>query len=1528
MATDGADNGQVHGGDEEVISYFTTGAPIIFDFIAFLQGLSPKLKEVPTVEKCDFILFFCQSFSETKTDIESALLELSNTEPAKPVLLVVLHYTSDPDSSISDSSEYVRENTLTVDCLIYEDENLLQCRKNDEALTKAKEWIMSETEKKKPEIQPSRLAVLFVLHYTSDTNIRVSDNRKSVTRENILTVDCLISGNERLLNCPQNDEAVCKVLELIPEVAEEASTDYTPQLETKPVKIFADFTERTLRFFEDFVRILCKKRPTLQEVPTVDECDVVLVFCPVVSQAGTEIEAALHKLSDMSDSIVSDHNRCVTRKNTITVDCLFYEDKTLLKCAQNANTHPEGGKKRPFQTPPVETKPLKIFSCVTGKTLGSHEDFVRSLCRQRPTLQEVLTVEECDVVLVFCPVVSRAGTDIEAALQKLSDIPATEPAVLVVLHHTFDPECTVSDSSRAVDRQDTLTVDCLFHEDRGLLQCRKNDEALCKVADWLIPEGAKPPKSPVKEAQRQESLSPPVETKPVKFFSWVNGKTLGSHEDFVRSLCRQRPTLQEVLTVEDCDVVLVFCPVVSRAGTDVEAALQKSDISATEPAVLVVLHHTFDPDSTVPDSSRAVTREKTLTVDCLFYEDKGLLQCRKNDEAFRRVSKWIDTQAGIKTNVEFSANTIQTKFTDFARQFAETKSKGIKHFDNLKARMPEMTRTVMKKIPNPFSLPQKNKGSSSITGVSQDLPQVKLHLGKLNFVTCVTGKTLGSHEDFVRILCKRRAELQEVHTVEECDVILAFCPVVTLAGLDTERALRQLNDMSGSKPAVLVVLHHTFDPELIVPDSSKSINREKTLAVDCLFHEDRGLLQCRKNDEALCKVADWLIPEGAKPPKSPVKEAQRQESLSPPVETKPVKIFSWVTGKTLGCHEDFVRSLCRQRPTLQEVPTVEDCDVVLVFCPVVSRAGTDIAGTCEKLYDIRATKPAVLVVLHHTLDPECTVPDSSRAVNREKTLTVDCLFYEDKGLLQCRKNDEAFRRVSKWIDTQAGIKTNVEFSANTIQTKFTDFARQFAETKSKGIKHFDNLKARMPEMTRTKNKGSSSITGVSQDLPQVKLHLGKLNFFTCVTGKTLGFHEDFVRILCKRRAELQEVHTVEECDVILAFCPVPTLAGHDTERALRQFNDMSGSKPAVLVVLNHTFDPELIVPDTSRSVNRDETLTVDCLFNEDKGLLQCRKNDEAFSKVSEWIQSQRNCESKHRKKMAEVVRQGSGQKHIDFLQRTVKYISVINVNTLDSHKRFLGLLSKLVPSLQEVSSVEECDVMFVFYPVVSRADIDIKHAEKTLRGVTGSKPAALVMLHHTLNTKCFVHDSSASVTREKTIAVDCLFHEDHHGLLRCQNNDKALAKVTRWLTVAENKPESSGQKHLNQKIKYSFIISENTLDSHVQFLRKIPNTKLQEVSRVEECDVILVFCPVVSRVQTDIEGALQRIDATKPAVLVLLHHTSDPERTLPDSSTFVNREDTITVDCLFFEDTGLLECQKNSEAFREVSTWLKAKVIE
>ncbi|XP_060719428.1 DNA ligase 1-like [Tachysurus vachellii] len=71
--------------------------------------------------------------------------------------------------------------------------------------------------------------------------------------------------------------------------------------------------------------------------------------------------------------------------------------------------------------------------------------------------------------------------------------------------------------------------------------------------------------------------------------------------------------------------------------------------------------------------------------------------------------------------------------------------------------------------------------------------------------------------------------------------------------------MKRLHDISDTKPVVLVVLHHTFDTECVVPDSIKCVNRKNMIAVDCLFHEDKGLLQCLKNKESLDKTSQYLV---------------------------------------------------------------------------------------------------------------------------------------------------------------------------------------------------------------------------------------------------------------------------------------------------------------------------------------------------------------------------------------------------------------------------------------------------------------------------------------------------------------------------------------------------------------------------------------------------------------------------------------------------------------------------------------------
>ncbi|XP_057180179.1 uncharacterized protein LOC130547846 isoform X3 [Triplophysa rosa] len=264
----------------------------------------------------------------------------------------------------------------------------------------------------------------------------------------------------------------------------------------------------------------------------------------------------------------------------------------------------------------------------------------------------------------------------------------------------------------------------------------------------------------------------------------------------------------------------------------------------------------------------------------------------------------------------------------------------------------------------------------------------------------LTGKTNNSHKSFVYSLMNRVEDLREVPMVDGSNIVLVFCPIVSRAGTDIEAALKIFTDSTASKLKVLVVLHHSFDLEKTVPDSSRCVNRTDILTVDCLFYEDTGLLKCQRNNDAIDKVVDWLIEQGK----------------TTGVEVCPRQNRSKGLTSRKGSHKSVQEEGQSEIVDFKKSKSNE---------PEICTAGTDIEAALKIFDDSTASKMKVLVVLHHTFEPEKTVPDSSRCVNRTDILTVDCLFYEDTGLLKCQKNDDAIDKVVNWLIQQgetAGVK--------------------------------------------------------------------------------------------------------------------------------------------------------------------------------------------------------------------------------------------------------------------------------------------------------------------------------------------------------------------------------------------------------------------------------------------------------------------------------------------------------------------------
>ncbi|XP_077087118.1 uncharacterized protein LOC143738934 [Siphateles boraxobius] len=112
-------------------------------------------------------------------------------------------------------------------------------------------------------------------------------------------------------------------------------------------------------------------------------------------------------------------------------------------------------------------------------------------------------------------------------------------------------------------------------------------------------------------------------------------------------------------------------------------------------------------------------------------------------------------------------------------------------------------------------------------------------------------------DEFRKSLHKKVSGLKEVYSLDQCHAILFFCTIVSRAGTDIDAAIKDLDQVTTFKPVIMVILHSTFDPEKIFPDSNHAIQRENIFAVDCLIFDNK-LLGCQKNEKAIMTTAQYF----------------------------------------------------------------------------------------------------------------------------------------------------------------------------------------------------------------------------------------------------------------------------------------------------------------------------------------------------------------------------------------------------------------------------------------------------------------------------------------------------------------------------------------------------------------------------------------------------------------------------------------------------------------------------------------------
>ncbi|XP_039620660.1 tripartite motif-containing protein 16-like [Polypterus senegalus] len=145
---------------------------------------------------------------------------------------------------------------------------------------------------------------------------------------------------------------------------------------------------------------------------------------------------------------------------------------------RNVSTGPKKeGEKKHKKDQPCSLSIVNEVQVIGGEnTFGARQEFLRRLNKMKSDHHQPFFNTKSKLVLLFCSVVSRLGKDISHALRQVS---AGPKIILIIMHHTPDPDHILADSSKFVEEKDVLlTVDCLFHENNGLHNSSLNQAAL------------------------------------------------------------------------------------------------------------------------------------------------------------------------------------------------------------------------------------------------------------------------------------------------------------------------------------------------------------------------------------------------------------------------------------------------------------------------------------------------------------------------------------------------------------------------------------------------------------------------------------------------------------------------------------------------------------------------------------------------------------------------------------------------------------------------------------------------------------------------------------------------------------------------------------------------------------------------------------------------------------------------------------------------------------------------------------------
>ncbi|XP_076730615.1 interferon-induced very large GTPase 1-like isoform X1 [Maylandia zebra] len=173
--------------------------------------------------------------------------------------------------------------------------------------------------------------------------------------------------------------------------------------------------------------------------------------------------------------------KSVSQKELLMV-CSLFMDELGQSC--------EANKRRSSSSRSWIRCTAKVCTVVTGETFRAHASILEQVNSASLEVQ-ITSPQDCDIIMVFCPITARIGSDVAAALSREEVSSSEKPAILVLMHHTRNVQYSTGGRNWAENYPTVkLEVHVFFHDSQhGLLKCKRNEQAVKDIQKALYKQG-------------------------------------------------------------------------------------------------------------------------------------------------------------------------------------------------------------------------------------------------------------------------------------------------------------------------------------------------------------------------------------------------------------------------------------------------------------------------------------------------------------------------------------------------------------------------------------------------------------------------------------------------------------------------------------------------------------------------------------------------------------------------------------------------------------------------------------------------------------------------------------------------------------------------------------------------------------------------------------------------------------------------------------------------------------------------------